>query len=252
MGDRIRKRGCRRKANCVRKLVCTKRKKKGSRITVIKKKFIRVNPRVNSSISVDPASVQVNPVLSVAPFRRLCNTIRTTSTFSNLTTIAVPGVGTAVPYPSNIVVTGMTSTISRVTVTLFDITSQQSNDLDILLVGPDGATNTILMSDAGNNVIINENLTFDDNAPNTLPAVGSITSGAYKPTNNTGGAADFFPPPAPPGAAVAALSNFTGLVPNGTWSLYATDDTAGNATFIEGGWQITISTDVEECIYTPL
>lgn len=220
---------------------------------------IEVNPApvpVNPTIQVNPAPVNVNPILTIAPFSRVCRTLRSTSTFSNPEVITVPGgidtFGEADPYPSNIIVSGLTGTISKVTVTLLNITHTSSNDIDVLLVAPDGITNTVLMSDAGSTSMINVTLTFDDNAAESLPALGLILSGIYKPTNNLGDIDDFFPPPAPPASPVVALSNFIGMNPNGTWSLYVSDDTITNTGSIAGGWSLAISTDVEECIYNPL
>ena len=60
-----------------------------------------------------------------------------------------PGPVAVGPFPSDISVSGMTGTISAVTVTLHDVTSISGlTDLDALLVSPTGA-NLVIMSDAG-------------------------------------------------------------------------------------------------------
>ena len=48
--------------------------------------------------------------------------------------------GTAVPYPSDIFVSGLTGSISNVSATLSGITYPFSQDLNVLLVGPGGGS----------------------------------------------------------------------------------------------------------------
>lgn len=159
------------------------------------------------------------------PFRSSCSRFpASTFTFFNTQLIQIIDLAPAVPYPSTINVSGLTGPITKVTVTLFNLSHQDPTDIDILLVGPDGLTNTILMSDTGGAFdIANVTLTFDDQAPSFLPLTTAIVSGTFKPTNFE------FPPenlpaPAPPSSASVALSNFNGLPPNGTWSLFVSDD----------------------------
>src|SRR6188474_2650221 len=76
----------------------------------------------------------------------------TTSTFSNATPISIFGLGglsQSSPYPSNITVSGVSGTTTKVTVTLsvLDKPSVAFKDLDFLLVSPTGKT-LILLSDA--------------------------------------------------------------------------------------------------------
>ncbi|PYI50296.1 hypothetical protein [Paenibacillus flagellatus] len=219
---------------------------------------VTIEPAITVSpapITVEPAPVTVTPVIVPTPFRRVCTTIRETQQLTNPQLIMIPGPGMtsiATPYPSSIVVSGMTGTIVKVTATLLDFSSQNSADLDLMLVGPDGATNTILMSDAGTLPVGGLTLSFDDDAPNLLPAAGAIVSGTYKPTNYAGIENDTFPPPAPPVSPISMMSNFFGQNPNGTWSLYGTDDTPGNASQIRDGWILRITTEREECLYTPV
>ncbi|MDQ0112564.1 hypothetical protein [Paenibacillus harenae] len=246
------KRRCRKKTI----IVCKKKSKKKRRVIVI-----NVDPTpvsVNPTINVDPTPVNVNPIinvdptLTIGPFQRVCNsTVSTTATFTNTDPITVPAAGIADPYPSTIAVTGMTGTIAKVTVTLFNMNHAFQDDLDILLVHPDGVTNTLLMSDAGgSSPLVDVTLTFDDDATSFLPDAGQIVSGTFKPTNY--GPLENLPAPAPPSSPFVRLSNFIGLNPNGPWSLFAVDDAAGGAGNISGGWSLTITTDTEVCTFTPL
>jgi subtilisin-like proprotein convertase family protein len=156
-------------------------------------------------------------------------------------------------YPSTIAVSGLRGTISDVNVTLTGISHTFPEDVDVLLVGP-GGPSTILMADTGRNretQLSNVNLTFDDAAAESLPDSSQIVSGTYKPTLGTAPAnGDFgcsvptsFPSTAPAGPYGSSLSVFNDTDPNGTWSLYVVDDTAGDAGSISGGWSLDITVE---------
>ena len=172
----------------------------------------------------------------------------------------------AIPFPSNIVVSGVTGSVIDVKVMLRDLTYPlKPADADILLVAP-GGKSVMLMSDAcGDNSEANENpittpvnLTFDDRAGTLLPADGACSTGTFRPVDDDDDADEFslhghgddvLPgAPAPP-AITQPLSTFNGINPNGTWSLYVADDypndpdPAGSAGRIAGGWTVAISTD---------
>ena len=179
-------------------------------------------------------------------------------TFSNSAAITIPGSGTATPYPSTINVSGVTGTVSKVTVTLNGVGHTYPEDIGVLLVGPTGVK-VRLMTDvgggtggAGGGAISGVNITFDDAAPNFLPDGGAgsppITSGSYKPTQGTitgGGQGPLhptdFPAPAPASPYALTLSSFNSVNANGVWSLYVDDDAAGDSGSIAGGWSITLT-----------
>lgn len=156
--------------------------------------------------------------------------------------LAIPSLGTSGvgrPYPSTINVTGFTSTIADVNVHLFGLSHTWPDDIDMMLVGPQGQR-LIIMSDAGgNNAITNLNLTFDDAAPGPLPDDTPIDSGVYRPTNY--GLGDTFPPPAPAPSAATTLATFNNTDPNGRWTLYVVDDSGGDAGQIALGWCLEIT-----------
>lgn len=176
-------------------------------------------------------------------------------TFSNTTSIAVPGAGTqgiANPYPSQITVNGMSGVISKITVTLKNINSTFPDDIDVLLVGPQGQT-LILMSDVGfEEDITNVTVTLDDAAISPLPAGDPLVSGTFKPANYTDQFGDDnwpSPAPVPPYGDPAlgqGLNVFNGTDPNGTWSLYVVDDGDGDIGSITNGWELTITTSCTE------
>jgi subtilisin-like proprotein convertase family protein len=139
--------------------------------------------------------------------------------------------------------------VSDVNVTLTGLTHTWPDDVAVLLVGPQGQK-TILMSDAGGNsanAVSDVNLTFDDAASGAIPDAGPVSSGTYQPTrgieNSSCIVPGSFPDPAPAGPyGSPSLSVFNGTNPNGTWQLYAMDDTLGDVGSITG-WSLNISTE---------
>jgi Ca2+-binding RTX toxin-like protein len=165
------------------------------------------------------------------------------TTFSNSTPIAIPDSGPATPYPSTIPVSGLSAAVTDVDVTLNNVTHTFPDDIDVLLVGPQGQK-VIVMSDAGNGNpgITDATLTFDDSAPGSIPDEAPPAPGAYKPTDivEPGEENDTFDPPAPAGPYSPQLAAFNGTNPNGTWSLYVFDDAGGDVGDIEG-WSLRIT-----------
>ncbi|MCB1102854.1 MAG: S8 family serine peptidase, partial [Kiritimatiellae bacterium] len=92
----------------------------------------------------------------------------------------------ATPYPSTITVTNLGDQLSKVTVTLHSFSHTWPEDVDVLLVGPEGQS-VVLMSAVGdNNDVIGVDLTFDDESPFTLPIGSTFGSGSYRPTDAYG------------------------------------------------------------------
>ncbi len=174
--------------------------------------------------------IAVLAALSLIPFSAAlaCN-------HTNTAPITIVDNAAASLYPSTIVVSGLTGTVTRVTVMLMGFTHPAADDVDILLVGPGGQT-VMLMSDVPGNAT-NVTLTFDDSA---AAVVDPAVSGTYRPLNT--GSPDAMPAPAPAEPYGAALSVFNGTNPNGVWSLYVADDTATNDGLISGGWGLDIFT----------
>jgi subtilisin-like proprotein convertase family protein len=162
--------------------------------------------------------------------------------FCTSTAISIPGTGTtgpAAPYPSDNVVSGIGTNVTDVNIRLEGLSHTYPDDIDMLLVGPQGQ-NLIFMSDAGLNTdVVNVELTFDDSAAGSLPDSTPITSGTYLPTNY--GTGDTFPGPAPAPSAATQLATFNNTDPNGTWSLYINDDVGGDSGSMTG-WCLQIET----------
>jgi hypothetical protein len=156
----------------------------------------------------------------------------------------------SIPYPSNIVVSGLTGSISKVTLTLTNTTLSNTNDNNFLLVGPAGQTFVFFSDAGGNGATSGANIVFDDAAINALPNSGAIASGTYRPTDYNVDS-ETYPSPAPAGpynsAAPTASATFAsvygGAAPNGTWSLYPIDDSGSSgAGGSIGSWSLTFTT----------
>ena len=166
-----------------------------------------------------------------------------TLAFSNVAPISVIDASPSSPYPSLINVSGVAGTVTKVTVTLRNLTHPFPDDLDVLLVGPGGET-VLLMSDAGggNSSALNDvTLTFDDSAAISLADQAQILSGTFKPTNY--GSPDTFSVPAPVGPYGNSLAAFAGTNPNGVWRLFVVDDLKKNAGQLASGWSLAITRD---------
>ena len=152
----------------------------------------------------------------------------------------------ASPYPSSITVSGVPGVISKVRVSLRNLTHGYPADLDMLLVGPTGQS-LVLMSDVGGIApgVTNVSLTFDDDSAYPLDPVANPFSSTYQPTNGVD--ADVFPAPAPTPSPATSLSVFNGTNPNGVWSLYILDDSGGDSGIITDGWSIDFITAIEVC-----
>ena len=185
---------------------------------------------------------------------QLGTVIATTTSFSNAGAITIPNgapgstSGNALPYPSQITASGLTGTISKVTVTLNGLNHTFPDDMDVLLVGPGGQA-VQLMSDAGGSADISSaNVTFDDSAA-AIPDSSAVTTGTYSPADY-GGVTDTYASPAPVGPYSALLSAFNGTSGNGVWSLFIVDDADIEAGSITGGWTLNITTGVPACCNT--
>jgi len=160
--------------------------------------------------------------------------------FANTLAITIPNSGAVSLYPSTINVIGMSGSISDVIVTLSGVTHTNPDDLDILLVSPDGQK-LLLMSDAGGTGnITNVTFTFSDAASGTLSNSGQLSSGTFRPSNYDT-SVDTFPSPAPAAPFGSTFSIFDGALANGVWSLYIRDDASFNSGSI-AGWELTVTT----------
>jgi len=182
----------------------------------------------------------------------------TAAQFCNTAPISIVGGSTT---SSAINVTGATGNVFRMRVTLYDFYHAVPDNVDILLVGPNGAK-YVLMGDVGGPTAIAQGgavtLTFADFALATLPDAGPLATGQFKPTSCETPVTNFSGAPAgpyvEPGCTVARpnaqtlYGAFSGATGNGAWTLYVRDDSglprplsteAVNGE-IRGGWCIEL------------
>ena len=158
-----------------------------------------------------------------------------TQGFANSTAIAIKDIQQATP--SSIFVGGFDTPVADVNVTLFGLSHTQVNDIDILLVGPQGQS-ALLVSDVGSSAN-NVTLALDDQAAGQINSAGPMTSGSFQPTNFH--TPDEFFPPAPASPKGARLAVFNSTDPNGEWKLFIEDDVINNTGTLAGGWSMTIT-----------
>ncbi|HEX5041565.1 MAG TPA: hypothetical protein VFV75_01605 [Candidatus Polarisedimenticolaceae bacterium] len=145
-----------------------------------------------------------------------------------------PGIsaGPASPYPWSFYVPQEGTILRNLRVRLQSLSHTHPDDLDVLLVGPQGQA-AVIMSDAGGSTDVTQvTLTFDSAAAGPVPDDGVLGNATYWPANY-GDQNDPYPSPAPPGPHDANPGVFVGTDPHGIWSLYVVDDAAidvGSAT----------------------
>lgn len=188
--------------------------------------------------------------------------------YVNFTPICTTLGSGAALYPSLITVVGVTPNQRVPRVILKDVTHQFPDNLDILLVGPQGET-FVLMADVGGNAAIGQqgvDLMFYDLAGRVLPDALTPAEGVYEPTSWEPGQASF-PAPAPaapynePGSVLGGsgaqtlAGAFSGSNQNGVWKLYVRDDggsfdgaTGGTTGCVNNGWQLQFLPVIEASI----
>ena len=173
------------------------------------------------------------------------------STFWNTNLISIPAtnfvatneaMGPAGPFPSSNLVSGISSYVSDVALTVSNLEHTYPSDISLWLVGP-GGQSVMLMSYAAlySSAAIPVTLTFDQNAAAPVPETGSLYTGSYRPAAyNSPSFPTNFTTVSPP--ANTNLSVFEGVSPNGWWYLYAYDNKAGDYGAISNGWSLAITT----------
>jgi extracellular elastinolytic metalloproteinase len=157
--------------------------------------------------------------------------------FTNAAGISIPSSGTATPYPSPILVSGMSGSIAALRVQIAGLSHTYPDDLDIFLVSPSGQVCALFSDAGGGTAATNLNLLFDDGAADPLPDDAPLSSGTFRPSNHTVGGTESLPPGGTGtiGTSLAALVA-SGSV-NGSWNLFVTDDAGGDSGMIDS-WSL--------------
>ena len=168
-----------------------------------------------------------------------------TKTISNNGQIDIPAAGTsgpANPYPITIDVDAFEKfekvKITDVNLTLKGVQHERTENIDVMLVHKDRSA--LVMADPGNGTDVSDlTITLDDEAGTDLPDGAVLTSGVFRPGNQSGD--DEFPAPAPVPSGNVALSTFDGADPDGQWQLFIQDDAGFDTGRITGGWELAIT-----------
>jgi subtilisin-like proprotein convertase family protein len=164
--------------------------------------------------------------------------------FTNPASITIndaTAIGTASSYPATINVSGLTGTVTNVTLTLNNMNHTFPDDLDIMLAGPTAANLIVVSDNGGSDDMSNTTITIDDAAAAVLPDAVRYNSGSFKPSNI--GAGDTWTAPAPaPSVNTTMAATFNGTDPNGAWNLWVADDLGVDMGVIGNGWSLTITT----------
>jgi hypothetical protein len=169
--------------------------------------------------------------------------------FSNPAAITINTSGAATPYPSAINVSGLTGTITSVSLTINGFSHTFVSDVGMVLVGPTGAAFDFQDGPGDLASMSNVTYTVSDSGATQLPQNGAWAAGTFKPANYF---SDNYPAPGPgtvynnpgpfSGGTATFASTFNGTAPNGTWNLYIFDFVVGDSGSLAGGWTLNITT----------
>jgi subtilisin-like proprotein convertase family protein len=148
-------------------------------------------------------------------------------------------------YPSAIKVGGLKGPIRDVNLRLKNFLHTYPDEVQVLLVGPQGQTAHVMGNVGGSGEALDVTLRLDDEAAEPLPNEGAPQSGTFRPTAAPG-STDVFNPPAPLLNGNSALSVFDGTNPNGTWRLFVQDEYGeSDSGVFAGGWTLEITAKVK-------
>lgn len=171
--------------------------------------------------------------------------------FTGAAPITIRTNATATPYPSGIVVAGVSNRVVKVTATLHGLNHTSPGDLGVLLQSPSGRNLVLMSGDAEDADAVSVTLAFDDDAQEYI-SDEVLVSGIFKPTFHVGPA---FPAPAPSTQRVDRFADLTTPEVNGVWFLFVNDqrlsslfETPGQ---IASGWSLTFTEAANESSIEP-
>jgi hypothetical protein len=162
--------------------------------------------------------------------------------------VDIPAAGTAGPanpYPVTIDADVFEqydqARITDVNLILNAFEHDQATNVDVMLVH--AGRSALVMADAGNSTDVSGlTIVLDDEAVADLPDGVALTSGTFRPGNQSG--ADDFAAPAPAPNGNVALSTFDGANADGQWQLFVHDDNPNFTGRLSGGWALEITAKV--------
>ena len=197
------------------------------------------SPRVKDSYEPITTTNDMDSILNNTNFRVPLNPCfnQTPMPYANTRAIAIDD-----KLSSSTISVKASGHITDLKVTLNGFRHSNPDNVDLLLVGPDGQ-NALIFSDVGGAIPADDlTITLTSNPGLALlPRAGPLVSGSFRPTN-LGPGLDAFPDPAPTPSGASSLSVFNGARADGVWTLYAVNDNAPKSGAISGGWSMQITT----------
>jgi subtilisin-like proprotein convertase family protein len=151
------------------------------------------------------------------------------------------------PWPSSLYVSGLPiDGVYDVDVQLTGLSHTWPEDLDVVLIAPDGTAGIVMSDQGGSTAVDGVDLVIDDSAA-TAPGV-PLTSGTYRPADD-----DTDPTDADlDDEATTSLRDLALRTPaNGYWDLYVWDDTLDEYGTLDG-WSLTFRTATAPTITGPV
>jgi subtilisin-like proprotein convertase family protein len=170
-------------------------------------------------------------------------------TYDYTTPLTLPGSGTsgyASVSPATVTAVGTLGTITDVELTLTGLSHSSISDMTFYLVGPNGDAGVWLFGElsASAGSATDVTLVFSDSAAGSIPfnPPGGLASGTYQPGNPYGSPS--LPSGDPPATSMygSFLAAFGGSTADGSWSLYAWDDSIFDTGTLDS-WHLSVSTD---------
>ena len=161
--------------------------------------------------------------------------------------IRIPGAGTqgpGSPYPSSLAVTGLEGKLLDVNLTLDGFSHTFPSDVSVVVESPSGETCALMALAGGASDVSNIDLTFDDEANQSLTS--PLSSGTFVP----GGSGALVDAPAPLPPYGSELSVFDETDPNGTWKLWVYDRFSVDTGIIASGWRLQLTVGEPTCCLT--
>ncbi len=137
---------------------------------------------------------------------------------------------------SSVGVRNMRGPVYDMEVSLRGVTHPRPQDLDVLLVAPDGKSTVLLSDQCGDEDVSNR--TWNIKSGGNHPSFSDVSCpGSYYLPTDGSPFGDF------PGTSNGPLSQFHRKSMNGSWRLHVVDDQGGEAGALTQGWSLTLRTD---------
>lgn len=164
--------------------------------------------------------------------------------------------GMASNSPSYFTISGVSGTVTNMTVTMNGFYHTFPGDIDVGIKGPDGKFVQFLSHGFNGSDAVNNTITFDDYAATSVGSY-AITDGTYRPYDNST-ADDSWYSPSPATAPYATNFNYfytnyaAGDYNSTNWQIFAQDNSPGDGGIVTNGFTVTLYTSASAPTNTAL